>query len=277
MLAKKLLALAVAISIAFPCVAQPVTVAPAASANVDAGQGGEMQPKFIWGILLNVAFKLAMSAFSAWASEKLTSDLSRPEIMTRLIGNSATAVVVPLTRYALGLKSAGAPLNVKAGEPSTPLTVENGKENFQGVHVSIVGFDNQGKFTGMRPVTAGFVTGDRIKLKVLPTFEGLLVIENINPRGERKQIFPARSDEAVLLKAGVEVLVPLQANQYFEFAGATGQDQLVITIRDPRSFSAPATAEASRKDDAQGSYFVQEVTPNTYPVISQSLRFAHGV
>ena len=64
---------------------------------------------------------------------------------------------------------------------------------------------------------------------------------------------------------------------YFEFTGPTGDEQLVVTIRDPRAFgAAAATAEANRKDDAFGSSFVQETAPGTYPVISQSLRLKHG-
>lgn len=279
-IATRLLAATLAASIAFPATAQapmptPIStgapVAPAGAANAQ-----DMEPKFIWGIVINIAFKLAMGVFSAWATNKLSNNLTNPDNMNRLLGNSFTAVIIPLAQLAFGFKSAGALENVVAKDPTTPLKVENGKENFQGVHVALVGFDRQGGVLGIQPVTAGFKTGDRIKLKLLPTFDGILVIENINPKGERKQIYPAQSSNVVSLKNGVEVLVPLGRDEYFEFAGATGDDQLVITYRDPRSFSAPATAAANRKDDATGSSFVQELTPNTYPVISQSLKLRHG-
>lgn len=257
------------------------SVAAAAAPVPPAQEEGEQdaaQPKFLfWGILLNMAMKLAMSALSSWLNDRLTERLNDPETLKKLNANSTTALIVPLARYALGAKSAGAPANVVVGEPNAPIRVENGQENYQGAHVAIVGFDRQGQATGLRPVSEGFKDGDRIKLKVLPTFDALLVIENITPTGERKQIYPARADEAVRLQHGVEVLLPLNRNDYFEFAGATGDEQLVVTLRDPRSLTGNAsTAPANRQDDATGSRFVQETPPGTYPLISQSLKLQHS-
>jgi hypothetical protein len=211
-------------------------------------------------------------------SNKITNDLSHATTMQKFMLNAAQAVIIPLAEASpFGSKSAGAPENTVAGEPNKTVTVDNGKENFQGVHVAVVGFNKTGEATGIQPVIAGFRTGDRVKLKVLPTFEGLMVIENINPKGERKQIYPPNGSDVVKLKAGLEVLLPLARNDYFEFAGATGDDQLVITIRDPRAFGGnESKAEANRKDEKTGSSFVQEVAPGTYPVISQSLKLKHG-
>lgn len=238
----------------------------------------EMQPKFIWGVILNVAFKFAMTLFSDWLANKITNDLSQATTMQKLLLNATQAVIVPLAEASpFGSKTAGAPENTVVGEPKKPVTVENGKENFQGVHVAVVGFNKAGEAIGIQPVTAGFRTGDRIKLKVLPTFEGVLVVENITPAGKRQQIYPPRGSDVVKIKPGLEVLLPLAKDDYFEFAGATGEDQLVITIRDPRAFGGnESKAEANRKDDKHGSSFVQEVSPGTYPVISQSLKFRHG-
>lgn len=246
--------------------------APPAAAN-----GEDMEPKFIWGLLLNIAFKLAMNAFANWAVKKLTSELASPANMQKLVANTATAAIVPLARMALGIKSAGALENVSTKEATMPLKLENGQPNYQGVHVALIGFDPQGNPTGLRPVSDGFKSGDRIKLKVLPTFDGMLVIENINPKGERKQIYPPQNSDVVALKGGIEVLVPLGRDQYFEFAGATGDEQLVVTIRDPRAVgSAESPATPSRKDDDTGSSFVQETPNNTFPVISQAIKLQHG-
>ncbi|MDP1733495.1 MAG: hypothetical protein Q8L44_03930 [Sulfuritalea sp.] len=242
------------------------------------GTAEEMKPKFIWGLLLNIAFKLAMSAFSEWLANKITTDLADTSKLNKIMLTSANAAIVSLADAApFGAKSAGAPENTVVGEPTKPITVENGRENYQGVHVAIVGFNRTGAVTGVQPVAAGFKSGDRIKLKVLPTFDGLLVIENITPKGERKQIYPAVGSQVVALKAGNEIMVPLGRNDYFEFAGATGDEQLVITIRDPRAFGGKESlVQVSRKDDRNGSSFVQELTPGTYPVISQTLKLQHG-
>jgi hypothetical protein len=142
--------------------------------------------------------------------------------------------------------------------------------------VALVGFDRAGAVKGVQPVTAGFRTGERFKLKVLPTFDALVVIDNINPQSVRKQIYPPSAEQAIALKAGVEVLLPLGANQFFEFTGATGDEQLVLTLRDPRAFgAAESRVEVSRQDERDGSSFVQETAPGTYPVIAQSLKLRH--
>ncbi|MCX7144648.1 MAG: hypothetical protein NT042_00190 [Sulfuritalea sp.] len=242
------------------------------------GAAEEVKPKFIWGLLLNIAFKFAMSAFSEWLGNKITTDLADTSKLNKIMLTSANAAIVSLSDAApFGTKSAGAPENTVVGEPTKPITVENGRENYQGVHVAIVGFNRAGAVTGVQPVTAGFKSGDRIKLKVLPTFDGLLVIENITPKGERRQIYPPAGSQVVALKAGAEIMVPLARDDYFEFAGATGDEQLVITIRDPRAFGGKESlVQVNRKDDKNGSSFVQELAPDTYPVISQTLKLQHG-
>ena len=266
----------ITLTLLVPARAQPL---PAAA---EPNQSDELQPKFfIWGLLLNVAFKFAMSAFTEWRQSKLTNDLSNPINYKKLLLNSASAGLVSTVGGGLGalfgFKSVGAPENTVPDLPTKPIQLENGQPNYQGAHVAIVGFDKAGVVTGLQPVTAGFRTGERIKLKVLPTFDALVVIENINPKGVRRQIYPPSASEAVSVKSGAEILVPLAENQFFEFAGVTGDEQLVITLRDPRAFgSAESKVEVSRKDEGNGSSFVQETAPGTYPVISQSLKLKHG-
>ncbi len=243
-----------------------------------AADAQEMQPKFIWGIVLNIAFKFAMGLFSEWLTNKITNDLTDTSNMNRIMLNTANAAVITLANAApFGTKSAGGLENVVVGEPTKPVKVENGKVNYQGVHVAVVGFDKAGVATRVQPITDGFRTGDRIKLKVIPTFDGLLVIENITPRGQRAQIYPAQSTEVVSVKAGLEIFVPLGKDEFFEFAGDVGDDQLVITVRDPRAFgNAESKIPANRKDEKFGSSFVQETPEGTYPVISQAMKLVHA-
>lgn len=237
----------------------------------------EMQPKFIWGLLLNIVFKFAMQTFGAWLTNKLTTEMT-PTTTQRLLLDSANAVIVTLADSSpWGAKSIGAAENTRLDAPTEAVRKVNGKENYQGVHVALVAFDGNNMAVGLKPVGVGFKTGERIKLKVLPTFDGLLVIDNINPGNERTQIYPAQAKTALAVKAGVEILVPAAADEFFEFAGATGEEQLVVTLRDTRAFGdAASTAEVSRKDEATGSSFVQEVKPGTYPVIAQSLKLSHS-
>jgi hypothetical protein len=91
------------------------------------------------------------------------------------------------------------------------------------------------------------------------------------------QIYPAQSTEVVSVKAGVEIFAPLGKDEFFEFAGDVGDDQLVITVRDPRAFgNAESKIPANRKDEKFGSSFVQETPEGTYPVISQAMKLVHG-
>lgn len=270
-LAARLAALALAATFALNALAQ----APAPAAN---GGDEEIKPKFVWGVLINIALKYALSAFGNYLLGKLTEQIT-PESVAALLKRSQSASIVSFFSKApagVAAKSAGAPANTIAGEPSAPLRIENGRENYQAVHVALMNFDRSGKALGFHPVSAGFNTGDRFKLRVLPTFDGLLVIDNINPRNERKQIYPPGQENVVAVKAGVEILIPLDKDQYFEFAGVTGNEQLVVTLRDPRAFgAAAATAPVTRKDENNGSNFMQELAPDTYPVISQALTIRH--
>lgn len=269
----RFLTLFLAASIAMPGFAQqPPPDAPLAPSE-------EMQPKFffIWGIVFNIAFKFAMTAFSSWLSNKATNDVTNTSNMNRILLNTANVTVMSLSNATpFGTKSAGARENTVVGEPTAPFKSENGKENYQGVHVAIVGFNAAGEATNIQPVSADFHTGDRFKLKVIPTFDGLLVIENINPKTQRSQIYPANPSDVIALKAGIEVFVPIAKDEFFQFAENTGEEQLVVTIRDPRAFGdAESKMQANRKDEKTGSSFVQETPAGTFPVISQSLKLKH--
>ncbi len=239
----------------------------------------DMQPKFIWGMLISFAINKISSALLSWAFQKLTTELT-PIALEKIHLNGRVASIVPLesmiSRFAFGKKSAAEPENAVAGEPTGELKVTAGRENYQGVHVAMIDFDRSGKGLGFHPLTSGFRTDERFKLRVLPTFDGMLVIENINPKGERRQIYPPKDSDVTSIKAGIEILIPLDKDQYFEFTGAAGDEQLVVTIRDPRAFDkAAATAKVTRRDENNGSNFLQEVTADTYPVISQGIHLRH--
>ena len=111
----------------------------------------------------------------------------------------------------------------------------------------------------------------------MSTFEGLVAIDNINPKGEQKRVYPD-GNNVVAIPLGQEVLLPLGADEWFELSGNTGKEQLVIAVRDRRAFGdAAATNRVFRQDENYGSNFVQEVSPGkTFPVITQSIAFSHS-
>jgi hypothetical protein len=162
------------------------------------------------------------------------------------------------------------------GTPSVPLTFDDGKENYQGANIAILAGPKGGNSFQARPINAGFKTGERFKLRIVPTFNGELSLENINPRGERRQIYPAAANQVVNLVAGKETFVPLGPDEYFEFTGEAGKEQLIVNLVDPRAIGNSASkARVFRQDVKYGSNFVQEVPGNTFPHIRQAIDIQH--
>jgi hypothetical protein len=289
-----------------PATTKPATkaAAPAKPANNQAKP--QVEEKIaIWGILLNIVVQSAMSAFKTWLFNRLTGGTGQPantgntpsfsapnavastasgpqtigdykkEIRRAAISTIDDFVATHMTRLLDSMFSAKSAEPVVA-QPTTPLKVQDGTPNYQGVHIAIVGADRGGKLTGFRAVNEGFRTGERFKLRVVATFDGMLTIVNINPNDERKQIYPPASRSVVSLKAGEETFIPLGADEFFEFAGAKGTEQLVVTMVDPRALDGKASRQkVFREDESYGSNFVQEVSPDTYPVISQAISLIH--
>jgi hypothetical protein len=252
----------------------------------------DLQPKFIWGILIKYAAGEAFSFFSRWMATKMNNkyalnistesnsamamDIARLSI-SHFRGQKDTSdgATIEPNPTATPVTGAQAPATTAAA-PATAVKVSEGGANYEGIHLAIVGATRDGAITELRPVKAGFRTGERFKLRAMATYSGLLVIENINPRGERRQIYPPSRGHVVMLPGGSDTLLPLGANEFFEFANATGEEQLVITLRDPRAVGGAASkAPVHRKDEEFGSHFVQPVAPSSYAVISESIRLQH--
>lgn len=246
----------------------------------------EQEGKMIWGLLIKLIAPSVFQFFAEWLVKRIAVKYDE-ESLQRLAINAASAVVVNLGDMlksdTLGGKGTrdivlmGSATGNSLTEPASPLKVDKNGENYQGVHVSLVGVDAQGKPTGFRAVADGFKTGERFKLRVVPTFDAIVVLGNLTPRGVQKQIYPAAADQAIRLQAGKEYLLPLGPNQYFQFAGDVGEDKLTITVRDPRSLrpDSASTATVHRKDETYGSNFVQEVRTGHYPVIVEAIAIKH--
>ena len=241
-------------------------------------EDAQVQPRFIWGIVLNFALSKLGSyiwnVFAGWLENRLTGGLGATT--NHLVSSLATPEsgrVRPRSSSALAARGA----DVVVGDPQSPLQISGGRENVQGVHMAPLVVQPDDKTASFRPVSAGFVTGERFKLRVVSTFDGELAVENINPRGERRQIYPPQGSNIVAIPAGREVILPLARDDYFQFTGATGREQLVINVADPRAVGSQASQNRiNRQDVTYGSNFVQEVAPNTYPLISQAVELQHS-
>ena len=193
--------------------------------------------------------------FSQWTKARLTSQGAGTAFIARSLSD----------------RPVGATESAQLTAITTAITDDAGSD-YQGAYVAVVGADG-----GARPAKSGFKTGERFKLRALSTFGAHVVIENINPRGERRQIYPPEGTQVVVVQAGADTLLPLGAKEFFEFATTTGEEQLVISLRDPRAVGDAASRhKVFRKDDAAGTHFVQEVAKGAFPAISESIRLQHG-
>jgi hypothetical protein len=273
---QKMTGLALALVVAFQAVGQPAASAPATPAS---GAGADNQPKFIWGVLVNMALRFALSIFTDYVQAKVSREVT-PGVWATLLKSSSETPVVSLSSLGLemlGLKTNGARPSAETKDLGPALKVVDGRENYQGVHVALLAVDAQGKPIGLRPASAGFTTGERFKLRVIATYDGLLSIDNINPNGQQRQLYPAKADHVVSVRAGQEILLPLDPQQTFRFAGATGQEQLVVTMRHAQAIGdAASTRPVNRNDVDTGTNLVQEQPPGRFPVISQAIAVHHA-
>lgn len=268
---QRLVAALTAATFASGCLAQAAPPAP---------EPAQVEGKFAWGLLLKLVAPYVFDYFAAWAKKKITASLDT-RALERLTGNAGLASVVSLNSYLASrdivLGGAGAPPNAALGAPEEALVSGKEGENFQGVNVALVGVDKAGAITGYRNVADGFSSGERFKLRLLSTFDAVVVLGNITPRGTQRQIYPAATGQAIAIPAGKEILLPLGREEYLQFAGDVGRDQLTVTVRDPRSLAGgqASTARVFRRDEDYGSNFVQEVKPGRYPVIAEAIGIEH--
>jgi hypothetical protein len=228
------------------------------------------EPKFIWGLLLNVVLSKVGSALMDWALNKLTDRLDLG--FGGLLKKSENVAFVPeVPRQSQ--RTVWDMENIVLGEPPSGLKLENGQENFQGLVVSLAVFDAKGQPLEFRPINASFKTGEKFKLRVLSTFDGQFTVHAQSPSGKRQKLFPQR-DQAISVPKGQELLIPAQRDLFFEFSGQTGDERLLISMVGTESGSTESTKPVYRKDDKMGSFFVQESLQQA-PVIVQTLKLRH--
>jgi hypothetical protein len=287
-----------------PPILAAATKAAAGKEQDQKGQSSaEAAPKFFfWGVLADALLSSVFSAFEKWLAGRLSgeaqpsslttqsSNFTQPtdnsaspqDIKTQVANRLAMAVIVPVSeavasQFAKLLDAAfTGSKQTEVAKPKTSFQVKDGAPNFQAVHIAVVPADREGNLLAFRPVSQGFQTGERFKLRVVATFSGMLAIANINPAGTKKQVYPPTNSTVVSIEAGKEVFIPLGKDEFFEFAGTTGTEQLVVTLLDPRALGeAASTSKIFRQDEAYGSNFAQQVAANTYPAISESISLIH--
>src|SRR5512135_2637541 len=179
-----------------------------------------------------------LTGFEKWLAPKLSHGFALEE----LAAGKKTPVLIPAS-----------------GVAPAALHDKRAQLSYHGVHFAVAVLEADGRHLALRPFNKGFRSGERFKLRVVSTFNGFVQVENINPKWERKQIFPAAPDRRVTLLAGEEILIPEGRDQYFEFAQTKGEEQLVVTVQDERATEKTVShSRVYRQDRGYGSNFIQQ-------------------
>lgn len=247
--------------------------ADAPSAKDESQVTEEPQPKFIWGILIKFAASKAFEIFSEWTYQNMLRNNMLPSVLT-----PADVVSPP---GAASIASAGGrwtPVvpNVTDSAPNAPLITESGKENFQGVHLALLVLQPDGQTFKVRPVSKGFNSGEKFRIRIGATFDGELSFDNINPKGKRERLYPANAEQVIKIRNSTPVILPLEKDSYFKFDDDVGEEKLIITLRDPRALGdAIAQNMVHRNEGEQGTGLLQEVAAGKYAAIAEAVAFQH--
>lgn len=236
-----------------------------------------MKPRVLWAAWLVAAI---------WAQPVLSADSETGTIAQGLLAGFERWLAPKLSNgYALETSLPGAEASALAAsgvaptvaKPSAALRDEQAGLNYHGAHFALAVLEADGKHLALRPFSKGFKSGERFKLRVVATFNGYVQVENINPKWQRKQIYPAVPDQRIRLAAGTEMLLPAGKDEYFEFVQTRGDEQLVVTVQDQRgAANNTSRSRVYRQDREYGSNFIQESAFDTYPSIAGSVKLRHN-
>jgi len=249
-------------------------IAEAPSSQEKAKPAGEeaAQPKFIWGILIKFAASKAFEVFFQWTMEKMFKG-SPPSLLlprSAAVNAPGAATLAPAGK---GIALIAPVVTDKA--PGVPL-VTDGRENYQGAHLSLLVLQPDGQTLAVRTVSAGFTSGEKFRIRIGATFEGELTLDNIDPQGVRKRLYPPSAEQVVKIRSGTPVILPLEPDGFFQFDEVVGDERLVVSLRDPRAQGgAAAQTGVHRQEHAQGTGLLQEVAPGKYAAIAESIVLQH--
>lgn len=249
---------------------QPSDARPAGAETAD---GEAAQPKFIWGIVLKFAAQKVFEVFFSWASERLFPGMAQRLTLAleEAVTPSGAATLTPVSKRA-------APVVPKVTEraPDAPVFAKSGRENYQGAHLSLLVLQPDGRTLAVRPLSEGFVSGEKFRIRIGSTFEGELALDNIDPRGRRMRLYPASRDQVLSIKSGVPVILPLEPDSFFQFDDVAGEEKLIVSLRDPRAQGgAAAGTPVHRQENETGTGLLQEVAPGRYAAIAETIALQH--
>ncbi len=232
-----------------------------------------VQPKFIWGLIIQFLAGHAFATFFSWTREKLFNGLDMPTILPRdaAVSPPGAARFVPVRKDSPLLQP-----NTTDTAPTAPIAVSNGQENYQGAYLSLMVLQADGQTLAVRPLSSGFKSGEKFRIRIGTTFDSELTLDNVDPHGTRVHLYPAQKDQAVAISRGVSVILPLEKDGFFQFDQDSGEEHLIVSVRDVRAEGAAISdSPVHREDNAQGTGLLQQVAPGKFAAIAETIALQH--
>jgi hypothetical protein len=102
-------------------------------------------------------------------------------------------------------------------------TLSGAKTGYDGISVTVLVMDANGNYSQRAP-DQPFYDGDKFRIKITSTTDGMLSITNINPQGTSKPLFNQP------VSRGVEVTIPADPSSVFSFVGVKGLETLSLLV-----------------------------------------------
>ena len=106
---------------------------------------------------------------------------------------------------------------------TTPVPGTQAPQQAYGMSVSVLVAGPDGLLRP-RHTDTPFQTGEKFRLRVLPTLDGTVVIANTNPHGITTEIL------RLPVRAGLETLIPSEPDNFLQLIGAGGEDVLHLQL-----------------------------------------------
>ena len=164
-----------------------------------------------------------------------------------------------------------------SGLPNAPYVAPtSGKPNYAGVGISLIIVNDAGVPIEQRPLSASFRTGERFKIRLVTSFEGLVEIDTINPRGVRNRTYPQNTSYAVMVRPREEIFLPRDLDETFQFSGDTGKEKLIVSVRDPAALNRALKPLVYRFGTEEMTQLIQPLVNGEPPSIAVEMELMHS-
>ncbi len=187
-------------------------------------------------------------------------------------------VVVPTAPYE--------PWPVILGEPELPLVGAGSTArpqawsadlNYQGMHAAYLVRDRVSGRLEQRPLSSAPRPGDRFKIRLTTTFDAQVRVDTVFGQGWSLQrggmLYPA-SGAPVLARAAQAIDLPVERDHYF-VVGEGGAPRMLLSVRHEEADDSRRTRQpAYRRDQLNGTSYLQLAPTGTRPAIEQLITAA---